>query len=257
MKVLFIADIVGSSGRQMFAENIGRLKNDYHPDFTIVNAENAAGGKGITREITRELFTCGVDVITSGNHAFDRKESADAFGDERVLRPANYPSGVLGKGHGVYEVNGQKLAVINLMGRIYMPLTDDPFTKADALLNEFSGQTKNILVDFHAEVTSEKVAMGLYLDGRVSAVLGTHTHIQTADAKILPNGTAYITDAGMTGPAGGVIGMDKNAVFKKFLTGLPQHFVISETPAFMQGCLIEIDNKSGHAISIKSITLQS
>ena len=257
MKVLFIADIVGGPGRQMFADNIGRLKNEYHPDFTIVNAENAAGGKGITREITRELFTCGVDVITTGNHAFDRKESADAFGDDRVLRPANYPSSVLGKGHGVYDVNGQKIAVINLMGRIYMPLTDDPFAKADALLVELSRQTKNIFIDFHAEVTSEKVAMGLYLDGRVSAVLGTHTHIQTADAKILENGTAYITDAGMTGPAGGVIGMDKNAVFKKFLTGMPQHFVISETPAIMQGCLVEIDNKSGHAISIKSITLQS
>ena len=146
MKVLFIADIVGGPGRQMVADNIGRLKNEYHPDFTVVNAENAAGGKGITREIARELFTCGVDVITSGNHAFDRKESVDVFGDERVLRPANYPVGVLGYGYGVFEVNGQKLAVINLMGRIYMPLTDDPFTKADHILSEIAGKTKNIFV---------------------------------------------------------------------------------------------------------------
>ncbi len=238
-------------------QRLSELKEKENPDFIIANGENAAGGKGLTGPVAQEIFNCGVNVITLGNHAFDRKEIEEAITNPRILRPANYPPNVQGKGFGVYTIDGKrKIVVINLMGRVYLPMTDDPFREANEVLEKVANETKVIIVDFHAEVTSEKVAMGYYLDGRVSAVLGTHTHIPTADEKILPLGTAYITDTGMTGPAEGVIGMDKEIVLKRFLTGLPYPFVVAKGQNIMQGCVLEIDDNSGKAKSIKRFSIE-
>ena len=257
MKILFIADIIGQPGREIVASKLAELKDKEKADFVIANGENAAGGKGITVAIANDLLSLGVDVITLGNHTFDRKEAEAALNADRVLRPANYPQGVPGAGWGVYaSQDGVKVGVVNLMGRVYMPLTDDPFRTASATLEKIYKETRNIIVDFHAEITSEKQAMGWYLDGRVSAVIGTHTHIPTADERVLPQGTAYISDAGLTGPAEGVIGMDKELVLKKFLTGIPQHFEVAKGRSVMQGCAIEIDSVSGKALSIKRFSIQ-
>lgn len=256
MKLLFIADIVGEPGREMISKRLPGLINRENPDFVVANAENSAGGKGLTGMIAGELFGSGVDVITLGNHTFDRKEIESTIDNPKILRPANYPVGVPGNGWGVYETRaGKKIAVINLMGRVYMPILDDPFRKAGELIEKAAKETKCIFVDFHAEITSEKQTMGWYLDGRVSAMCGTHTHIPTADERVLPGGTAYITDAGMTGPSEGVIGMDKEVILKKYLTGIPQHFSIAKGASVMQGCVIEIETESGKATSIKRFSL--
>ena len=256
MIVLFIADIVGQPGRDMVRSKLSALRDKEKTVFVIANAENAAGGKGLTGIIANELFNYGVDVITLGNHAFDRREVEDAIDNPKILRPANYPSNVPGRGFGVYETDGKvKIAVVNLMGRVYMPLTDCPFRKANEILDALAGTTKNIIVDFHAEITSEKQAFGYYMDGRASAVLGTHTHIPTADERVLPGGTAYISDTGMTGPADGVIGMDKEIILKKYLTGLPQHFAVSKGGSIMQGCVIDINQNTGKAVSIKRFSI--
>jgi 2',3'-cyclic-nucleotide 2'-phosphodiesterase len=256
MKILFISDIIGQPGREIIAEKLPELVKLEKADFVIANAENAAGGKGITVSVVHDILDFGIDVITLGNHTFDRKEAESALNNERVLRPANYPPPAPGKGWGLFTAsNGAKIAVINLMGRVYMPLTDDPFRAASALLEKISKETKNIIVDFHAEITSEKQAMGWYLDGRVTAVIGTHTHIPTADERILTQGTAYITDAGLTGPAEGVIGMDKELVLKKFLTGIPQHFEVARGSSIMQGCVIDINSDTGKALSIKRFSI--
>jgi len=256
MKIIFISDIIGQPGRDIVASKLPVLREKEKPFFVIANAENSAGGKGITVSIADELFALGVDVITLGNHTFDRKEAEAALSSERVLRPANYPPMAPGTGWGVYQsAEGVKVAVVNLMGRVYMPLTDCPFRAASNLLEKVSKETRNIIVDFHAEITSEKQAMGWYLDGKVSAVLGTHTHIPTADERVLPQGTAYISDSGMTGPAEGVIGMDKELVLKKFLTGIPQHFEVAKGRSIMQGCVLDIDTGSGKAQSIKRFSV--
>ena len=257
MKVLFVADIVGQPGREILSNRLPELKDREKPDFIIANGENAAGGKGLTAVVAQEIFNSGVNVITLGNHAFDRKEIEEAITNPRILRPANYPPNVQGKGYGVYSIDGKgKIAVINAMGRVYMPIIDCPFRGMNDVLEKISGETKVIFVDFHAEVTSERVAMGWYLDGRVSAVIGTHTHIPTADEKILPQGTAYITDAGMTGPCEGVIGMDKEIVLKRFLTGLPHPFAVAKGQNIMQGCVVEIDESTGKARSIKRFSVE-
>jgi metallophosphoesterase (TIGR00282 family) len=257
MKVLFIGDIVGQPGRDILARRLNEIIDETQPDFVVANGENAAGGKGLTGTIAKELFDLGIQVLTLGNHAFDRREIEEALIDPRILRPANYPPNVPGKGWGVYAVSGgRKLAVVNLLGRVYLPAIDDPFRTANDILEKIYAETRNILVDIHAEVTSEKVAMGWYLDGRVSAVVGTHTHIPTADERIMPKGTAYLTDAGMTGPTDGVIGMDRDVVIKKFLTGIPQHFVVAKGNASVQGCVIDIDDATGQAKSIKRINIQ-
>lgn len=255
MKILFIADIIGEPGRAVLHNELPKLIEREQPDFIIANAENAAGGKGITKPIADELFAAGIHVLTMGNHTFDRKEIKDIIDHPAVLRPANYPPAVDGNGWGVFNAkNNVKLAVLSLMGRVYLPDIDCPFRTANAALEDIYKETQLIIVDFHAEVTSEKQAMGWYLDGRVSAMIGTHTHIPTADEQVLPGGTAYITDAGMTGPTEGVIGMDREIVIKKYLTGIPHHFVVAKGAPIMQGCILEIDPSSSRAQAIRRFT---
>ncbi|MBN1621327.1 MAG: TIGR00282 family metallophosphoesterase [Endomicrobiales bacterium] len=255
-KVLFIADIVGKPGRIIIKDKLPEMIESEQPDFVIANAENSAGGKGLTEPVATELFDAGINVLTLGNHAFDRKEVEQIIDNKQILRPANYPSNVPGKGWNVYTTkNGVKLAVVNVMGRVYMPLLDCPFLTINNILEKIHPLTRNIIVDFHAEITSEKQTFGWFLDGRVSAVLGTHTHIPTADEKILPDGTAYITDTGMTGPSEGIIGMDREIIIKKYITGVPHHFVVAKGPSIMQGAIVEIDTDSGKAASIKRFSI--
>ena len=257
MRILFLADIIGEPGRDIVRKHLPALMEREHPDVVIANAENAAGGKGITAPLAREFFAMGVNALTLGNHTFDRKkEIVDIIEDERVARPANYPPGVAGAGIRVIEAeNGKKIAVISLMGRVYLPAIDCPFRTAMALVEQYRDKVNAIFVDFHAEITSEKQALGWYLDGRVSAVVGTHTHVQTADEKILPQGTAYLTDAGMCGPTDSVIGMDKEVVLTKYLTGIPQHFVMGKGSCIMQGCIVETDDTTGHATAIRRVSI--
>lgn len=257
MKILFIGDVVGSPGREMIKEFLPKLKSKYRPTLTIVNGENAAGGRGITKEIYRKFLEAGAQVITLGNHAWDQKEIFDFIQDEKYLvRPANFPTGTPGVGMVFVKVNGIEIAVINLQGRTFLPAIDDPFKKADELVSLARERTPIIFVDFHAEATSEKQAMGWYLDGRVSAVVGTHTHVQTADYRILPKGTAYLTDVGMTGPYDGILGMEKEAVIKKFLTSLPVRFEVPKSGrAQLSGVIIDIDEKSGRAKAIETILI--
>lgn len=226
MKILFIGDIFASPGRRAVAEHLPRLVQEENIDLTVANAENAAGGFGLTPAVAEELFALGLDVLTSGNHIWDKREIYDYLAEQpRLLRPANYPDELPGRGVWVGRArNGVPVAVINLQGRTYMPPIDCPFRKADEILPSLDPAVKVRIVDFHAEVTSEKMAMGWYLDGRVSAVLGTHTHVPTADARVLPQGTAYQTDVGMTGPYESVIGVKADAVVRRFLTGLPVRF---------------------------------
>jgi metallophosphoesterase (TIGR00282 family) len=224
MNVLFIGDVFGSPGREFLQEHLPSLKDKYDSDFVVVNCENAAGGNGLTEQVAAELFSCGVDVLTSGNHIWDKKEVFSFLDtDRRVLRPLNYPPGVPGKGVGVFSArNGQTIGVMSVCGRVFSPANlDCPFRAVDSELARLKMTTPTVLVDFHAEATSEKVAMGWHLDGKVSAVFGTHTHVQTADETILPGGTAYITDAGMTGSVEGVIGVNKDIILRHFLTQLP------------------------------------
>ncbi len=255
MRLLFIGDIVGRPGRRALKENLHNLQRELDIDFVVANGENAAGGNGITREVARELLAGGIDVITMGNHVWDHKEIFDLIEQERrILRPANYPPGVPGEGFNVYEAGRKgRVAVLNLAGRVFMPELDCPFRRADQLLAELGGLTRVVLVDFHAEATSEKMAMGWYLAGRVSAVCGTHTHVQTADERILPGGTAYITDVGMTGPRDSVIGVKKELVLSKFLTQLPRRFEVASGPYQFNAVVIDIDDETGEAREIRRI----
>lgn len=225
--------------------------------LAIANVENAAGGFGVNPQLADELFGYGLDVLTTGNHVWDKREIYDYFaGHPRLLRPANYPEGLPGAGVVVVQAkNGVDCAVINLQGRVYMPQTDDPFRKADKLLSELPAHVKVRFVDFHAEVSSEKVAMGWYLDGRVSAMVGTHTHIPTADTRILPEGTGYQTDAGMTGPYNGVIGVDKQIILQRFLTQMPVRMEAARHGAELHGVVVEVDEATGHAAAIRRIAL--
>ena len=252
MRILFIGDIVGSPGRRIVLERLADLVTHEKLDLVIANGENSASGFGITPRLVGELLGAGVEVLTGGNHIWDRKEILDFVGQEpRVLRPANFAAG--NPGRGIYcstARNGVPYAVLNLQGRVFMAANDCPFRAADRELAKLPEGVKVILVDFHAEATSEKQAMGWYLDGRVSAVIGTHTHVATADARVLPKGTAYITDAGMTGPHDSVIGMDKKAVLQRFLDGLPARFEVAENDARMSTVLLEVDPSTGRAQSI-------
>jgi metallophosphoesterase (TIGR00282 family) len=263
MQILFIGDIFGSAGRKIVHDHLGHVVETNGVDLVIANAENAAGGFGLTPAIANELFDLGCEVLTTGNHIWDKREIVDYFnssnGDasgrvRRVLRPANFAQGV--PGVGLYEGatrKGQGFAVINLQGRVFMQDTDDPFRKADALLQQVN--SKVVVVDFHAEATSEKIAMGWYLDGRVTAVLGTHTHVPTADTRVLPSGTAYQTDVGMTGPYDSVIGVQKEQVLHRFLTGLPGRFEAAKGDPRFCAVLIECDEESGRAKSIQRLML--
>ena len=225
--------------------------------LAIANVENAAGGFGVNPQLADELFGYGLDVLTTGNHVWDKREIYDYFaGHPRLLRPANYPEGLPGAGVVVVQAaNGVDCAVINLQGRVYMPQTDDPFRKADKLLSELPANVKVRFVDFHAEVSSEKVAMGWYLDGRVSAMVGTHTHIPTADTRILPEGTGYQTDAGMTGPYNGVIGVDKQIILQRFLTQMPVRMEAARHGAELHGVVVEVDEATGRAAGIRRVAL--
>lgn len=256
IKVLFIGDIVGNTGRKALKETLPHLKSKYNPDIIIANGENAASGRGITAKIAKEFFELGIHGLTMGNHTWDNKEIFDFIDDEaRMVRPANYPPGTPGQGHTVIKANGKELALVNLMGRTFLPPLEDPFRMADEIVGGLSKKTKCILVDFHAEATSEKIAMGWHLDGRVSLVVGTHTHVQSNDDTILPQGTAYLTDAGMVGSREGILGMERTAVLRKFTTQLPVRFQVCEGKWQFHGCFVELDESTGRAKSIQKIRL--
>jgi len=262
VNILFVGDVFGSSGRRIVAEHIGHVLESNAVDLCIINGENAAGGFGLTPPIADELFDLGAHVITTGNHFWDKKELLDYLKvpadshdrPRRILRPANFAPKT--PGFGVYEgelPNGQAYAVVNLQGRVFMSQNDDPFRKADELLNGI--RSRVIFVDFHAEATSEKIALGWYLDGRVTAVIGTHTHVPTADERVLPGGTAYQTDAGMSGPYDSVIGVERQAVIDRFLTGQPAKFEAARGNPKMAATLVECDGATGRAYGIRRILL--
>ena len=255
MRILFIGDIVGEPGRQAIKELVPKIVKRERIDFVIANGENTAGGSGITPMIVDELLGYGVDVITSGDHIWKRKEILDRIAeDARILRPANYPRETPGFGATVVASKaGVEVGVINLIGRVFMQAVECPFRTAKAEVEKMRNKTRIIVVDMHAEATSEKVALGWFLDGTVSAIIGTHTHIQTADEKILPKGTAFLADAGMTGPYDGVIGRKKEQILNRFITQMPTKFEMAEGDVQLHGAIIDIDEKTGMAESIKRV----
>ena len=254
MKILAVGDIIGSAGVNELKLRLKEIKEKENIDFTIVNGENSAEGMGITEKNFNDIISQGVDVVTMGNHTWGKKDIFKFIDNPKIIRPANYPEGVVGKGYNIYECKGKKIAVMNLMGRVDINiLTENPFLKAKQIIEKIHNQVDMIFVDFHAEATAEKVAMGYYLDGRVNAIFGTHTHIQTADEQILENGTAYITDIGMTGPEHSVIGMDVKASIKRFETTLPERYRIAEGKCIFNGTIFEIDDKTSKVTSIKRV----
>jgi 2',3'-cyclic-nucleotide 2'-phosphodiesterase len=258
MKLLFIGDIVGRPGRDLIRRHVRALATRSAADLVIANGENAAGGAGITRENMLEILTAGVDVITTGNHVWDKRETMEFIGSEpRLLRPANYPEGTPGMGSCVRTArNGVRVGVINVMGRVFLHAIDDPFRAAEREIARVRGEgAQAIFVDVHAETTSEKIALSYYLDGMVTAVVGTHTHVQTADERILPLGTACLTDAGMTGPHDGVIGIEKDAVIRRFITGMPARFETCTGDLRLHGALITADDVTGKATAIERVAL--
>jgi metallophosphoesterase (TIGR00282 family) len=255
IRVLFVGDVMGQAGRRFLRPALRRLRVVHDPHLVVVNGENAAGGYGLTPATAEELFRAGAEVITTGNHIWDRREIVDYLDKhERLLRPANYPAPAPGSGVCVLEVAGRTVAVANLMGRLFMSDVDDPFRRADEILADLEPRTSTILVDFHAEATSEKIAMGWHLDGRVSAVIGTHTHVATADARVLPGGTAYVTDIGMTGAYDSVIGVRKEEALERFLTQRPVRLSPADGDVRLAGALVEI-GANGRAASIRRLEL--
>jgi metallophosphoesterase (TIGR00282 family) len=259
MRILFIGDVIGRPGRDVLAAELLPLREKLGIEFVIANGENAAGGFGLTRNVANELFATGVDVLTNGNHWLDQKEILGFIDeDDRVLRPLNYPKGTPGRGAGLYHTRGgARVLVINPMGRTFMDPLDDPFAAVDAELAAcpLMEGADAIIVDMHAEASSEKMAMGHYLDGEVVAVVGTHTHVQTADDQILPKGTAYLTDIGMTGPLHSVIGVKKELAIEKFLTGMPRRFEVASGPSVFCAVLLELDARLGKALSIERLRI--
>ncbi len=263
MKLLFIGDIVGQPGRRAVEELVPKLREQHALDFVIANGENSAGGSGITPKTAGEIFSAGVDVITTGDHLWDQKEVMELLQNEkRFLRPLTYPPGTPGQGSAIFEVQSLKakgqspisIAVLNAQGRTFMPPLENPFLLALDEVNRLRQQAKIIFVDFHAEATSEKIAFARMLDGQVSAVVGTHTHVQTADEQIFPGGTAYLSDAGFTGPHESVLGREIEPVLKRFLTGMPQRFEVAKDRVLLHGCMIEIDDASGKAVKIQRVS---
>jgi metallophosphoesterase (TIGR00282 family) len=251
MRILFLGDIISKSGRKALAGGLTLLKARLAADLCIGNVENAAGIFGITQKVIDEIVACGVDIMTSGNHVWDKREGLVLLDSrENLLRPANYPPGVPGRGFVVRELRGTPFAVINLQGRTFMTPIDCPFRCADAILSDIPSGVKIVLVDFHAEATSEKQALAAHLDGRVSAVVGTHTHVQTADERVLPGGTGFITDVGMVGPIDSVIGVRKEQVIERFMRALPVRFEVSEGPACIGGFLVDVDDATGLARNV-------
>lgn len=246
MNILIIGDIVGNVGVNKVKELLPKFKKDNNIDFVIANAENSADGMGITAKIFGALISSGINVVTMGNHTWGKKDIFNIINNKELLRPANYSKNVLGNGYGIYECNGKKIAVINLIGRVGMTvLSDNPFIKVDEIIDKIKKNVDIIIVDFHAEATAEKIAMGYYLDGRVTCVFGTHTHVITADETILEKGTAYITDIGMTGPKKSVIGMDVDVSIKRFVTTLPERYkVSSDKKAICNGCILKLNSET-------------
>ena len=263
MKLLFIGDIVGEPGRRAVKALLPRLREHNRLDFVIANGENSAGGSGITPKTALEIFAAGVDVITSGDHLWDQKEVMELLQNEkRFVRPLNYPPGTPGQGSGVFEIRNPestiksmlRVAVLNAQGRTFMPTLENPFLLVPPEVERLRQQTRIIFVDFHAEATSEKIAFARMLDGKVSAVVGTHTHVQTADEQIFPGGTAYLSDAGFTGPHESVLGREIEPVIKRFVTNMPQRFEVARTRVLLQGAVVEIDESSGKATSIGRVS---
>ncbi|MBI2973500.1 MAG: TIGR00282 family metallophosphoesterase [Armatimonadetes bacterium] len=255
MRILVVGDITGKPGRRILKETLPRLRREHGLALVIANGENAAAGAGITAEIAEEILAAGVDVITGGNHIWHQRSAYELLDSHtRILRPLNFPPGAPGRGATVVESGGgAPVAVMNLQGRVFMQELDDPFRAARAEAERLRDETQVIIVDFHAEATSEKIALGWHLDGLVTALVGTHTHVQTADERILPGGTAYITDVGMTGPRDGVIGMDREIILERFLTQLPARFEVATGPAQFNAVLIDVDEQTGRARSITRI----
>ena len=256
MKILAIGDIVGESGVKKLKEVLPKLREQMKIDFVIANAENSAGGMGITTAIFNDLKKLNIDAVTMGNHTWGKKDIFSFIDDEKLNRPANYSRGVEGKGYHIYNCKNKKICVINLIGRTDMGVqSDNPFSKAEDILQEIKGKADYIIVDFHAEATAEKVAMKYFLDGKVTWIFGTHTHIQTADEEITCKNTAYITDIGMTGPKKSVIGMDIEASVKRFLTSLPERYKLADGECMLNGCFIEINDDNCQVISINRINI--
>ena len=257
MRILFIADLVGKPGRQVTRALLPGLRRERGVDVVVANGENLAGGYGVTPSLISGLFACGVDVVTSGNHVWDRHEGVALLDAEpRLLRPANYPAGNPGSGYYVVDIEGARLAVLNLQGRAFMPDIDDPFRTGRAIVDQLRAETNNIVIDFHAEATAEKLAFAHYIDGWVSAVVGTHTHVPTADARVLPGGTAYITDLGMTGSHSGVIGYRFEQAVQRAILGRRVRLELAEGELRLQGAIVDIDVASGHAIAIEPVDIE-
>ena len=257
MRIAMVGDVIGRPGRTAFAKYTAQLRKEKKIDIVVVNGENSAGGKGITRTSLDELLHAGADIVTSGNHIWDKKDVLEFIDREPFLiRPANYPDGTPGKGWCVYPWRAKNIGVLNLSGRAFMPPMDCPFQKVEDILAEMKDECDIILLDFHAETTSEKMAMGWYLDGRVNAVVGTHTHIQTADERILPNGTAYITDLGMVGPWDSVLGVKTEIIIQKFTTGMPVRFDLAAGPNVYSAVILDIDEASNKTVGIERILIK-
>ena len=254
MKVLAVGDIVGESGVRKLKELLPNIKKEENIDFVITNGENSAGGMGITEKNLKDILEAGTDVITMGNHTWGKKDIFKFINHPKLLRPANYPKGIPGKGIGIYETNGKKIAVMNFMGRVDINiLTENPFLLAKEMIEEIKEKVDMIFIDFHAEATAEKIAMARYLDGKITALFGTHTHVQTADEQIFPEGTGYITDLGMTGHKNSVIGMDIQASIKRFETTLPEKYKLAEGNCIFNAVIFEIDDNTNKVKSIKRI----
>ena len=255
MRIMMVGDVVGKCGRRVLLKYTKKLKLEKNIDIVIVNGENAAGGKGLTKPVLSELYGAGADIVTSGNHIWDKKEIFEFIDMEPfLLRPGNYPNNAPGKGYCIFPFKAQNVAAVNLSGRVFFECLDDPFQKIDEFLDEIKKETNIIILDFHAEATSEKIAMGYYLDGRVSAVFGTHTQVQTADERIFPKNTAYITDVGMTGPRDSILGVKKEIIIEKFLTARPAHFDVAEGKGIYSAVVADID-ENGLAKNIERILI--
>lgn len=256
MKILAVGDIVGTIGIKELKNKLEKLKQDEIIDFIIVNGENSAEGMGITEKNFNDIISKGVDVVTMGNHTWGKKDIFKFIDNNKLIRPANYPQGVAGKGYGIFKCKDKKIAVINLIGRVDINvLSENPFIIVNKIIEKIKKEVDLIIIDFHAEATAEKIAMGYYLDGKVTAIFGTHTHVQTADEKILPNGTGYITDIGMTGPKYSVIGMDIKASIKRFETTLPEKYRIAEGEGIFNGVIFDVNNHTCKVQNIKRIQL--
>ena len=257
MKILAIGDIVGEAGVRKLKEELPKIEKEENIDFVITNGENAAGGMGLTEKNFKDILEAGTNVITMGNHTWGKKDIFKFIDSPQLLRPANYPKGLVGKGLGIYECKDKKIAVMNFLGRVDLNvLTENPFVLAKEMVEELQNKVDMIFIDFHAEATAEKIAMGRFLDGKITALFGTHTHVQTADEQILPNGTAYITDLGMTGPKDSVIGMDIQVSFKRFETTLPERYKLAEGQSMLNAVEFEIDEKTNKTTKIKRICIK-